>query len=136
MFCHVLRVLQTGIYKKPPDIKHHVVGGKVSKSWSILSSTKIANRLRKTQDLFAGQKYIWRGFEKATQDLFILNFHQTITQRIEKQHSIQQERRESFTDDNDAVYTSKNYYLYPERPVHLTHGTLRTQTDVLDVRSD
>ena len=31
---------------------------------------------------------------------------------------------------------SKNYYLRPERPVHLTHGTPRTQTDVLDVTSD
>ena len=33
-------------------------------------------------------------------------------------------------------FISKNNYLRPERPVHLTHGTLRTQTDVLDVRSD
>ena len=31
---------------------------------------------------------------------------------------------------------SKNYYLRPECPVHLTHGTLRTQTDVLDATSD
>ena len=31
---------------------------------------------------------------------------------------------------------SKNYYLRPELPVHLTHGTLRTQTDVLDATSD
>ena len=28
MLCHVLRALQTGIYKKPPDFKHDVVGGK------------------------------------------------------------------------------------------------------------
>ena len=33
-------------------------------------------------------------------------------------------------------YISKNYYLRPELPVHLTHGTLRTQTDVLDATSD
>ena len=31
---------------------------------------------------------------------------------------------------------SKNYYLRPEHPVHLTHGTLRRQTDVLDATSD
>ena len=31
---------------------------------------------------------------------------------------------------------SKNYYLRPERPLHLTHGMLGTQTDVLDVTSD
>ena len=64
----------------------------------------MANRSRKTQDLFARQKNTWRGFEKATQDLFILNLRQTITQRLEKQHSLQQERGEGFTDDNDAVY--------------------------------
>jgi hypothetical protein len=64
----------------------------------------MANRSRKTQDLFARQKNTWRGFEKATQDLFILNLRQTITQRLEKQHSVRQERREGFTDDNDAVY--------------------------------
>ena len=38
------------------------------------------------------------------QDLFILNLRQTITQRLEKQHSVRQERREGFTDDNDAIY--------------------------------
>ena len=31
---------------------------------------------------------------------------------------------------------SKNYYLCPELSVHLTHRTLRTQTDVLDAMSD
>ena len=30
----------------------------------------------------------------------------------------------------------KNYYLRPERPVHLTHGMLSTQTEVLDATSD
>ena len=28
MLCHALRALQTGIYKKPADFKHDVVGGK------------------------------------------------------------------------------------------------------------
>ena len=36
MLCHALRALQTGIYKKSPDFKHDVVGGKVSKSWRVL----------------------------------------------------------------------------------------------------
>ena len=64
----------------------------------------MANRSRKTQDLFARQKNTWRGFEKATQDLFILNLRQKMTQRLEKQHSVRQERREGFTEDNDTVY--------------------------------
>ena len=104
MLCHALRALQSGIYKKPPDFKHDVVGGKIFEFWSILSRTKIANGLRKTQDDFVRQKNTWQRFEKATQNLFILNLRQMITQRHEKQHSIRQERREGFTDDNDAVH--------------------------------
>ena len=103
MLCHALRALQNGIYKIPSNFKHDVVGGKMSKSWSVLSRTKIANGLQKTQYLFARQKNTWRGFEKATQDPFILNLRQTITQRLKKQHSVRQEIREGFTDDNDAV---------------------------------
>jgi len=36
--------------------------------------------------------------------MFILNLCQKIAQRLEKQHSIRQERREGFSDDNDAGY--------------------------------
>ena len=104
MLSLALRALQTGIYKKPLDFRHHVVGAKVSDSWSILSWTKIANRSRKTQDLFARQKNKWRWFEKARQDLFILNLRQTITKRLEKQHSVRQDRYEGFPNDNNAVY--------------------------------
>ena len=80
ILCHALRALQTGIYKKLPDFKQDVVGGKVSEYWRVISRTKIANGSRKTQDLFARQKTKWQGFEKTTQDLFILNLGQTITQ--------------------------------------------------------
>ena len=71
----------------------------------------MANGSRKTQDLFARQKNKWRGFEQATQDLYILNLRQTITQTLQKQHSIQQERHEGFTDDNDAVYAELQHQL-------------------------
>ena len=83
----------------------------------------MANGSRKTQDLFARQKNTWRGFEKATQDLFVLNLRQTITQRLEKQHSVRQERREGFTDDNDAVYAELQRQL--ARP---TQGQTSRQT--------
>ena len=33
-----------------------------------------------------------------------MNIRQTIARRLEKQHSVRQERREGFTDDNEAVY--------------------------------
>jgi len=38
------------------------------------------------------------------QDMCILNLRQKIGQRLKKQHSIRQERREGFTEDNDAIY--------------------------------
>jgi len=36
--------------------------------------------------------------------MFILNLRLKIAQRLEKQHTIQQERREGFSDDNYTVY--------------------------------
>ena len=64
-----------------------------------------------------------RGFEKATQDLLILNLHQTITQRLEKQHTVRQERREGFTDDNNAVYAELQRQL-----ARLTQGQTSRRT--------
>ena len=77
---------------------------RASESWCFYQGRRWLTDHEKTQDLFARQKNTWRGFEKATQDLFILNLRQTITQRHEKQHSVWEERREGFTDDKDAVH--------------------------------
>jgi len=48
--------------------------------------------------------------------MFILNLRQKIRQRLEKQHSIQQERREGFSDDNDAVYAELKHQLGNQTP--------------------
>ena len=89
----------------------------------------MANRSRKTQDLFARQKNTWRGFEKPAQDLFIFNLRQTITQRLEKQHSVRQKRREAFTDDNDGVYAELQ--RQPARPTEgQSSGARRTPFDL------
>ena len=56
------------------------------------------------------------GFARATQDMFILNLHQKIAQRLAKQHSIRQERRGSFSDDNDAVYAELKRQLGNQTP--------------------
>jgi len=68
------------------------------------------------QDLFIRQKNTWRGFARATQDMFILNLRQKIVQRLEKQHSIRQERREGFSDNNDAVYAELKRQLGNQTP--------------------
>ena len=48
--------------------------------------------------------------------MFIVNLCQKIAQRLEKQHSIWQERREGFSDDNDAVYAELKHQLGNQTP--------------------
>jgi len=48
--------------------------------------------------------------------MFILNSRQKIAQRLEKQHSIRQEGREGFSDDNDAVYAELKSQLGNQTP--------------------
>jgi len=63
------------------------------------------------QDTLVLQKNTWWGVARSTQDMFILNLHKKITQLLDKQHSIQQEQREGFVDDNEAVYTELKHQL-------------------------
>jgi len=48
--------------------------------------------------------------------MFILNLRQKIAQRLEKWHSIRQERREGFLDDNAAVYADLKRQLGHQTP--------------------
>jgi len=48
--------------------------------------------------------------------MFILNLRQKIAQRLEKQHSILQQRRVGFSDDNDAVYAELKRQLGNQTP--------------------
>ena len=48
--------------------------------------------------------------------MFILNLRQKIAQRLEKQHSIWQERREGFSDNNKAVYAELKRQLGNQTP--------------------
>jgi len=48
--------------------------------------------------------------------MFILNLRQKIAQRLEKQHSIRQVRREGFSDDNDAIYAELKRQLRNHTP--------------------
>ncbi|PUU79407.1 hypothetical protein B9Z19DRAFT_1064296 [Tuber borchii] len=63
---------QTGIYKTPAQFKHNVV-----------------------RDHFVQQRNMWLGFAKETREAFVLNLRQTITRRLENQHSIWQESQMS-----------------------------------------
>jgi len=48
--------------------------------------------------------------------MFILNLRQKIAQRLEKQHSIWQERREGFSDNNNAVYAELKHQVGNQTP--------------------
>jgi len=48
--------------------------------------------------------------------MFILNLRQKIAVRLEKQHSIRQERREGFSEENDAVYAELKCQLGNQTP--------------------
>jgi len=48
--------------------------------------------------------------------MFILNLLQKIAHRLKKEHSIRQERREGFSDDNDAVYVELKRQLGNQTP--------------------
>jgi len=48
--------------------------------------------------------------------MFILNLRPKIAQRLEKQHSIRQERSDGFSDDNDAVYAELKRQLGNQTP--------------------
>jgi len=48
--------------------------------------------------------------------MFILNLRQKIAQRLEKPHSIRQEQRQGFTDDNEAVYAELKRQLGNQTP--------------------
>jgi len=49
--------------------------------------------------------------------MFILNLYQNITQRLEQQHTIWQEQREGFADDNEPHYAELKRQLGNQTPV-------------------
>jgi len=54
--------------------------------------------------------------------MFILNLRQKIAKRLEKQQTIRQERREGFSDNNDAVYAELKRLLGAWTPRKDLHG--------------
>jgi len=71
--------------------------------------------VKNARSFYRGEEHV-AGFARATQDIFILNLRQKIAQWLEKQHSIQQERREGFADDNDAIYAEQKRQLVHQTP--------------------
>jgi len=65
ILCHSLQVLQTKIYKKPPNFNPEVVGGGRVPIIACFLITESTNS-EKRKILFIGLKNTWRGFARAT----------------------------------------------------------------------
>ena len=65
-------------------------------------------------DLFVWQKNTWLGFALETREALVMYLRQTISRQLENQQSIQQEQREEFIGDNDAVYAELQRQLAGE----------------------
>ena len=55
------------------------------------------------EDLFARQRQTWATCPDWVQTMILQNIRETIKAKMEKEHGIQEDRREGFTDDWEAV---------------------------------
>ena len=56
-----------------------------------------------SEDLFARQRQMWATCPDWVQTMILKNIRETIKAKMEKEHGIQEDRREGFTDDWEAV---------------------------------
>ena len=59
--------------------------------------------IRTTKDLFALQTQTWADCPDFVQAVILDNIRGTIRAKMEKEHSVRQERREGYTDDWEAA---------------------------------
>jgi len=67
------------------------------------SSSQDANLLMSSEDLFARQRQTWATCPDWVLTMILKNIRETIKAKMEKEHGIQEDRREGFTDDWEAV---------------------------------
>ena len=67
------------------------------------SSGQNPNLTMSSEDLFARQRQTWATCPDRVQTMILKNIRETIKAKMEKQHGIQEDRREGFTDDWEAV---------------------------------
>jgi len=67
------------------------------------SSGKDANLMMSSEDLFPCQRQTWATCPDWVQTMILKHIRETIKAKKEKEHGIQEDRREGFTDDWEAV---------------------------------
>jgi len=67
------------------------------------SSGQDAKLMMSSEDLFACQRQTWATCPDWVQTMILKNIRETMKAKMEKEHGIQEDRREGFTDDWEAV---------------------------------
>ena len=62
-----------------------------------------ANLMTSAEDLFGCQRQMWATCPDWVQTMILKNINETIKAKMEKEHGIQEDRREGFTDDWGAA---------------------------------
>jgi len=81
------------------------------------SSGQDANLMMSLEDLFARQRHTWATSPDWVQTMILKNIRETIKAKMEKEHGIQEDRREGFTDDWEAVAAEVQSQM-SRRPPH------------------
>jgi len=81
------------------------------------SSGQDANLMMSSEGLFARQRQTWATCSDWVQTMILKNIRETIKAKMEKEHGIQEECREGFTDDWEAVAAEVHSQMC-RRPPH------------------
>ena len=84
------------------------------------SSGQDANLIMNLEDLFARQRQTWATCPDWVQTMILKNIRETIKAKMEKEHGIQEDRREGFTDDWEAVAAKVQSQMSSRAPLQAT----------------
>ena len=86
------------------------------------------------EDLFARQLQSWASCPEWVQTFILKNIRETIKAKIEKEHGIQEDRREGFTDDGEAVAAEVQSHMSSRAPLRATPGIPTRPTPSIQTR--
>jgi len=103
ILCHTLRAWQTEIYLETCVFQPEAVAGEPDPEAGVLQFRQDANLLMSSEDLFARQPLTWATCPDWVQPMILNNIRETIIAKMKKEHGIQEDRGQGFTDDWEAV---------------------------------
>ena len=73
-----------------------------------------------SEDLFGRQRQTWASCPDWVQNMILKNIRDTIKAKMQKEHGVQEDRREGFTDDWDAVAAEVQSQMSSRAPARAT----------------